>query len=168
MKEIQLSKGYVALVDDADFERVSAIKWHASISKGKAYAKDHRSVAMHSFILGGVKGVDHGDGDGLNNQRYNLRPANQIPAKTTTRTPQDIQNSHNRRKRKGTHSLFKGVSWHGDTGKWAAYIKVNGRQKHLGLFRDDVDAAQVYNFMAEEHFGEFALLNTPDMENTTR
>jgi len=29
MKEIPLSKGMVAFIDDEDFERVSALKWYA-------------------------------------------------------------------------------------------------------------------------------------------
>ena len=33
MKEIPLSRGYVALVDDDDFERVSAFKWSVSVRK---------------------------------------------------------------------------------------------------------------------------------------
>lgn len=64
MKEIKLSKGFVAYVDDEDFERVNAHKWYASIeSRGtKVYAKRKTKkhererwqtvfIRMHHFVL---------------------------------------------------------------------------------------------------------------------
>lgn len=90
MKEIPLTQGLVAFVDDEDFERVIAFgKWHAHRSgrKGKkVYAENTRwnkalcrpdITRMHRFILGlPMKGsspvVDHLDGNGLNNQKANL------------------------------------------------------------------------------------------------
>ena len=87
MKTIELTQGYIALVDDADFDRVSAHKWYANVDRrrGKVYAyrKTHgphdkrKSIYLHRVLLGvsdpKVR-VDHDDGNGLNNQRYNLRP----------------------------------------------------------------------------------------------
>jgi hypothetical protein len=35
MKKIPLTKGYVALVDDEDFARVSQHKWQVALHKGK-------------------------------------------------------------------------------------------------------------------------------------
>jgi hypothetical protein len=108
---------------------------------------------MHRFILGAtdrkVK-VDHKDRDGLNNQRYNLRPST------------NGQNNMNSSKRSdGNSSKYKGVCWHKRYGKFQAGIKLNGRSKYLGMFTDELQAALAYDAAAREHFGEFALCNFP-------
>jgi hypothetical protein len=159
MKIIPLTRGYVTLVDDEDYDRLSAFGWHSKIQGERKiiYAsrleKDSsgvwRTINMHSFIMG-QPWIDHADHDGLNNQRYNLRPA--------TRS----QNCGNRRKQlRPSSSRWKGVCWDRPKGKWAAYIGVNSKLKHLGYFADEADAATVYNFAALEHFGEFAKFNQP-------
>lgn len=38
VKEIPLTQGYVALVDDEDYERVSAFKWYSLVSSINVYA----------------------------------------------------------------------------------------------------------------------------------
>src|SRR6266487_2555210 len=80
MREIPLTQGKVALVDDEDYERVARLSWRAHYSKGTWYAETGGGedvVAMHSFILGLPRGseADHKDRDGLNNCRENIRPA---------------------------------------------------------------------------------------------
>ena len=66
MREIQLTKGYVAYVDDSDYERVSAHKWYAHVKQDGVYAHtniEQKTVQMHRFILGAPRGmlVDHRD-----------------------------------------------------------------------------------------------------------
>ncbi len=168
MKEIELTRGYKALVDDEDFERVKVFKWKSLISKRKhrqdvvyacrnqrkvngAHWTDQVCIYMHRFILGCPGHVDHKDGDGLNNQRDNLREC--------TRS----QNSANQKKQKGS-SRYKGVSWHAGGKKWQVHIKTPQKNMYLGLFADEADAATVYNFAALEHFGEFAVFNTPEVQ----
>ena len=51
------------------------------------------------------------------------------------------------------------MSWGKKDNKWAAYIKLNGRQKHLGSFNDEKEAARAYNEAAKEYFKEFSKLN---------
>src|SRR6185369_10082175 len=109
MKRIKLTQGKCALVDDEDFERVSQFKWVADKDKNNLwYASRHFPLGngkrttqkMHTFILNGLKKVDHKNSDGLDNQKHNLRPA------TTS------QNGANRRKQaRKTSSVFKGVWW---------------------------------------------------------
>lgn len=86
MKEVVLSAGKVALVDDADFELISRFKWTATKcsrqGKEKWYAVRKEPVAkgvrktvyMHRFLMSAPphQVVDHLDGSGLNNQRHNL------------------------------------------------------------------------------------------------
>jgi len=85
----------------------------------------------------------------LDNRRENLRVASRT------------QNLGNQRKQAGKTNPFKGVWWHEVSGKWRASIQVNGKQKHLGMFVDPVDAALAYDTAARSHFGAFAHANFP-------
>jgi hypothetical protein len=154
-KEIRLTQGKVALVDDADFDWLNQFKWCAHRDCNTFYAKraaptvnGKRGVLyMHALLVG--KGCDHKDGNGLNNQRNNLRPA-------TTQ-----QNNWNRGAHKNSTSPFNGVSWNKSSNKWQAHIGFNGKKQHLGYFHDEVEAAQVWDAAACEYFGGYARLNFP-------
>jgi len=107
----------------------------------------HREIfEMHGIEIGKHK-VDHKDTNKLNNSFLNLRLATQS------------QNMSNRGKQVVNTSGYKGVRFHKPTGKWQAYIKVNYKQKHLGLFEFIEDAAFAYNQAALKFHGEFAYLN---------
>jgi len=162
VKEIELSQGMVALVDDADFEELASHKWYVSRIRRTYYAKRNepkvgggqRTILMHRVILNAPPGmqVDHINGDGLNNRRYNLRLA-------TNR-----QNGASRKhKQLGTSSSFLGVYWQKCAGKWRSEIKANGTQKHIGYFDSEIDAAFAYNEAALELHGKFASIN--DLDN---
>jgi HNH endonuclease len=155
MKEIPLSAGYVALVDDEDYERVSAFKWSATVSKTKNYTIVYATrmrrkgepkgcERLHQFLLG--RHVDHRDHNGLNNTRANLRVASQS------------QNMANRRLPVQGASKWRGVSWHKGARKWQVQAKL-GAVRLSALSRDEINAAQIYNFFAHELFGEFATYN---------
>jgi hypothetical protein len=76
MREIELTRGYVATVDDEDYERVSKYLWYAEVRGNSVYARCRRGPGlMHVFIMGKRPGfdIDHADGDTLNNTRANLR-----------------------------------------------------------------------------------------------
>lgn len=165
MKQILLTQGLVALVDDEDYERVNAFKWHAVVAEsGVVHAArkiSNKRVYMHTFLIGAEQ-TDHADTNGLNNQRYNLRPAN--------RSQNQANRGKNRSHRHGIahSSKWKGVSWNKRKRKWVAYIGKDGRKLHLGNFKDEADAATAYNFSAYEHFGEFARMNTPLVESAQK
>ncbi len=105
---------------------------------------------MHREILGlsdtSTK-VDHWNGDGLDNRRFNLRSATAG------------QNLQNQQKQVGRTSRFKGVAWRKDLGKWQAYIHFQRSRQHLGYFVDEEKAAMAYNEAATSLFSEFARLN---------
>lgn len=82
MREIQLTRGFVALVDDADYERINQHSWHVSFtrpnSEGLVYAKAKiggKDVYMHRWLMETPRWqqCDHKDGDTLDNRRENLQ-----------------------------------------------------------------------------------------------
>lgn len=156
MKEVELTRGYKAQVDDEDYERVMQFKWHAHPGNNTFYAMRYvpdtgENQLMHRFILGLTSSdarVDHSpDPSGLNNQRNNLRIA----------TCQD--NNYNRRLNSDNTSGFKGVTWNKASQRWRATIKVNRRKLHLGYFEDSKEAAKAYDIAAIQHHGMFAKTN---------
>lgn len=160
MKQIELSQGQVALVDDEDYRRISCRNWYAVRNEYGYYAAGttpmvkgmRKGLLMHRIVMCAKKGqmVDHRDGDGLNNQRYNLR---------------FCTNSQNQQNQKiSTHpsklSKYKGVTWHRGGHKWQAVIRGKDKKDYyLGSFVDEDDAAKAYNEKARELFNEFARLN---------
>lgn len=144
MKAIQLTKGYVAFVDDEDFERVNQFKWYASVSARSVYARRSIHISttkcitqrLHHFVLNDTVKVDHKDHNGLNNQKHNLRPA----------THSD--NTHNSRLYINNTSGYKGVCWDKLNQKWTAHITVNAVQTTLGYFTSKEAAARVYDAAA--------------------
>lgn len=159
VKEIRLTHGKVALVDDEDFDRVSKFAWSAKKAprrKNLWYAyritgridRTHPITEwLHHFIQGSKHQTDHRDGNGLNNQKSNLRPCN------------DSQNSANRRLNANNSTGFKGVT--SRRGKFVVQIGKKGSGKWIGTFDLPEDAARAYDAEAVKRFGEFARLNFP-------
>lgn len=152
MKEIQLTNGFVAMVDDADFDWLNQWKWYAHKAGKSIYAerteyKQQKQIRMHVQIMNpeNEMRVDHKDLNGLNNQRNNLRICTHA------------ENRRNLTKPKNNTTGFKGVS--PIRGKFQATIKVNYQQIYLGVYVDPIDAALAYDKAAKKYFGEFARTN---------
>lgn len=154
-KEIPLTQGKIALVDAEDYSKVISAdtKWRAQRSYNTWYAVRsiypggiETSQMMHVFIMGS-KGIDHINGNGLDNRRENLRIASLS------------QNKQNEQKRKNGSSQFKGVHKHHT--KWRAKITINHEIIFLGRFSEERDAAIAYDKAARKHFGEYACVNFP-------
>jgi len=160
-RQIPLTQGKFAIVDDEDYKWLSQQKWYYSLDKRTGYALrkiivngKHTSQRMHRAILGLKRGeiTDHVNRNGLDNRRCNLRKCTQS------------QNNRNSRKNRNNTSGYIGVSWNKEKGRWSAYIKCNTKQIHLGYFDDLEQAAQAYDIAALELHGAFATLNFPQEE----
>jgi hypothetical protein len=66
-------------------------------------------------------------------------------------------NAQNRNKQ--AHTIFKGVHFFKQIGRFAVRVRVNGAKKHVGYFDDPVDAARAYDRAAIQSYGEFARTN---------
>lgn len=157
MKEIPLTQGKVALVDDEDFGWLSEQKWCFN-SQGYSVRGRVPQLIMHRVIMERILGeaiplgmeVDHINTNKLDNRRDNLRLATHA------------QNKRNVPRYQGSTSQYKGVVWHKRGQKWQAAIWAKGGNQHLGVFETEVEAARAYDRAAKELFGEFAWLNFPD------
>lgn len=145
--QIQLTRGGIALIDEADLAIVSAYRWTLT-AYGYAATTARVKHQMHRLILGCVKGdgwvVDHINGDRLDNRRSNLRRC----------TRQENLRNRVALPSNSTSGVL-GVHEHED-GRWRAQITVSGRRVHLGLFATKAEAARAYHEAAQHHFGEFA------------
>lgn len=162
MKKIKLTQNKFALVDDVDYEWLNQFKWYTLRDGHTFYArckKNGKEVQMHREILelkkGNNKQTDHIDGNGLNNQRDNLRVC----------TKQE--NQRNQRPVRGGSSKFKGVYLsksypkYGIKSVWRANIGKDGKAIFLGGFENEIDAAKAYDGATLKYFGKFAHVNFP-------
>lgn len=84
VKEIVLSNGMIAKVDDEDYPKLKEFAWHCLKTENLVYARrravfgkrNNEQFLMHREVMGFPnQTVDHRDSDGLNNQKSNLRVA---------------------------------------------------------------------------------------------
>lgn len=145
MKEIQLTKGYITIVDDEDYLELSKYLWFVlATNKNNPYAarwlpgtKPRMALRIHHAILG-VAGpeltaklliVDHIDRNSLNNQRANLRIVNRTEnALNSERTDKAV-----------------GVYWDSYRGKYKAVVLRT--KKFIGWFNsleEGIEAQKAY------------------------
>lgn len=166
MKEIELTQGCKAIVDDEDYELVSKFKWYPRRQNDVFYATRNNTKReiikvrnMHRLILGmdskSTKQVDHINGDGLDNRRKNLRVC----------SPSQNQCNYPGRKLKRI-SKYKGVHFRIRYGKykiwarWIAQIQKDRNKIMIGHFSSESDAAKAYNSVAKKLHGDFAYFNS--------
>jgi hypothetical protein len=122
-------------------------KKHTYVRNGKRYFINgyYKNIYMHRFLLNAPSNmeVDHIDGNGLNNQKSNLRLC----------TPS--QNRMNTRTRTSSNTGITGVTWDNQTQKWRATITMKGKMINLGRYKEMKDAIEVRKKAEKEYFKEF-------------
>jgi len=156
MANIITSKGHVITVDDDDYELLNTFKWHIDAD---GYFQAHtpmvngkrKHVKIHRFITNAPTGmvVDHINHDKSDNRKANLR--------VCTHT-ENVRNMQTRKQLNG----IKGVYFTPNEKRKKKYlvcIRVDGRQKNIGRFLTQEEAANAYDIAAKLHYGEFACTN---------
>jgi hypothetical protein len=144
MKEIPLTQGKFALVDDEDYDWLMQWKWFAINSHRIWYVARSMRIGlrkynkklrfyMHREVMKTPSNleVDHINGNGLDNQKNNLR--------NCTRR-ENMQNLHTT-----SSSKFPGVCWISSRCKWKASISKDNIDHHLGYYLNETDAAIAYH-----------------------
>lgn len=162
MKKIPLTQGKFAIVDDEDYEWLSKRKWFSWERPGQSgyavgHGKESRNEKMHRLVAEKIWGkmavegkeIDHINRNGYNNSRLNLRLVSRG------------ENQQNTSPQKNSVSKYKGVWRHKEREKWVASIKKEGRKHHLGLFDNEIDAAEEYD-RAACYYYEYPYLNFPE------
>ena len=156
MKEIPLTQGKVALVDDEDYEYLNQWNWCAAKSGRNYYAirsinGSSIQIRMHRVIMNTPDKleVDHIDGEGLNNQKTNLRNCTRL---------QNVLNQKTQKSNKT--SKYRGVLWNGKRG-WRVQIQYKSTVYYLGYYTNEEQAARIWDKKAVELFGDFARRNFP-------
>lgn len=161
-REIPLSRGQVAIVDEVEYKSIAKSKWSAAWSRktktfyavrtvylGMVNGKRSQYVVyMHRQVMGLSRGdgivADHiRAGKTLDNRRNNLRIADRFG------------NARNR-KEKMIEGKLKGACYDAHAKKWKASICFHGKQIHIGLFARQDEAHAAYCKVALRLHGEFA------------
>lgn len=158
--KINLGDGRYALIDQEDNDLLS-FNWsaHRDNKSGTYYACCRRTENgkrkrywLHTEIMKGMLNrdlkpgeiVDHKNRDKLDCRRSNLRIATKS------------QNEANKMIIRGK-SKYRGVSPY--RGRWRAVIYKDKKQKLIGTFDSETDAARAYNEEARKLFCDYAVLN---------
>ena len=159
MKEVALTHGQVVTVDDEDHERVSQFKWRAQWYSYEGYFVplreqdrygDRKIILLSRFIMNAPSGLD------VDHKNHNHMDCTRVNLRVCTRA-ENLANQI--KQRRSCSSRFKGVSWLKHIKRWMAYITKDGQRIYLGVFKNEEDAAYVYDTNARKLFGAFAYLN---------
>ena len=151
----EMENGWFFTIDQPDREILGDHKWF--VFRRRAHLRyvarsENGLVLLHREIMQPkpypIETVDHENGNGLNNRRYNLRIASRQ------------QNRANQRVSRGTSSGFRGVYPKGS--RWQALISVGDKLRGLGTFADPAEAARAYDAAAIAGRGKFTYLNFPN------
>ncbi len=148
----------VTLLDNADFDLLCKDNWFAFQGNNNIlYVRRNNNTGnkinnvllLHRIIMNAPAHlfVDHINGDGLDNQRDNLRLCTKA------------QNNRHRDKGINNTSGYKGVGFKKERGRYYAQIVCDYKHTFLGYFDTAKEAAKAYNDAALELHGEFAYLN---------
>jgi hypothetical protein len=167
MKTIVSTNGFDIIVDDEDFDSLSAYSWWVNLAKGKPTGCTRstrvdgkpKTIHMHRELTNAPKGmvVDHINRNPIDNRKINLRVVTQSEN-------QKNRGMDNRVRAKS--SVYKGVSKcpKAKSVRWLSVIVVNRKLNYIGIFKEEVLAAEAYDNAADLHFGEYGYRNFPKIK----
>jgi cytochrome c biogenesis protein ResB len=150
MKQIPLSRGKFAIVDDEDYPELSKYRWRCTNNgyAARNIPEKNRSkrgcVLMHRQIAKAMENqmVDHSNHDTVDNRRANLRICD------------DSQNNWNTRVSKNNKLSVKGVCIY--RGSYRATLVCRGKRVLDRQFKTLEEAKQARDTAAHIHHGEFS------------
>lgn len=161
--------GFKCKVDVDDLPRLNGMRWAVTLMGERGYKlpyvrtriggkRDARYIRLHRLIMNAPDGVevDHINGDTLDNRKSNLRLATRL------------EQSRNTGMRRNNTTGYKGVSLIKSSGLYRAYIVVDRRQIHLGVYEDPALASEAYETAAESLFGEFVRRKNGEVTQKSR
>ena len=141
---------YEFYFDLEDYDKIKDYCWHSRDGYLVSEKSHNEVIIMHRLIMNCPedKYIDHINHDRRDNRKENLRICTKY------------ENSLNMKKQNRVlSSKYKGVCFDKKSNKWRATITYQGKQKYLGTFKNEEDAALKYNEYAKQFFGEYASLN---------
>lgn len=161
---------HTVVYDDNMGDLISSHKWfidHAGYAVGYKHGERRncrKFVKMHRLIVGLDnclgKEVDHKNRIKTDNRCENLRicTRSQNAMNTIAKGRSEYLGVTilNKKKRSGEKEMVI-----------SAHIRINKKQRCLGVFNTEIDAAMAYDNAARSHHGEFAKLNFPDISEVS-
>lgn len=142
---IPVKEAYLpCLVDDEDYEKTKVYKWYGErgASNNTFYARTAYRVSIHRLIMDSPQGleINHINGNGLDNRRQNL----EICTKTKNGLWRVAVNKNNK-------SGCPGVSWHKQQRKWYVTVRMDGKNRYLGLYEKLENAIEARKQFSIKH-----------------
>jgi hypothetical protein len=141
------NKIYDIIVDDDIYYHIIQYNWYFNTSR---YLHNNKLGLLHRYIMNlNDKNlvIDHINNNPLDNRKENLRI---VTIK---------ENSKNKSSHKNSSSKYIGVYWYKQINKWVSKIYINGSQKSLGYFENEIEAAIVRDTATKKYFGKYGNLN---------
>ncbi len=171
-KEIKLSKGYIAICDDDDYEMLSKYKWHVALNCENYFAvttiKENgkwTARQMTHLIKPDIKRILHINGNRLDNRKENLIKYNIFKGGRIGGKRNDVGSKYSKANASKYIGVFRGVSNRKIGNKTysaiiiKAVIQVNKNKVYIGQFKTEIEAAMAYNKWAVQNIGSDAPLN---------
>lgn len=151
--QVYLKDGSFFIIDNEDWQIVKQFRFHKSLVKSKNFTRDYIATSLkkngkykhqniHRLLLNPKDGVlvDHIDGNARNNRQSNLRMATATQNNINKRMVKQIQGIHYDKKRN----------------IWRVRFKINGKETHIGWFKNYESAKISAIESKNKYHGEFS------------
>lgn len=165
MREIALTRGKRAMVDDDIYHLLENVPFHAAESRGRIYARSNRTLLeghpntyLHWIVIAPSFHksfqIKFKDGNTLNCQRDNL-----IYIEKSTNTQRSSKPQTGRIKKSKYIGVSKIMNTRLKSERWSARTKHEGKNIYIGKYATQEEAALAYNKKMIELHGPNCRLN---------